>query len=681
MLTSSVSAVSDLMDTRTQGRSVVVYNPVAHQRESVVEIELEYEIIPAGIQVYDENGNKVPSQIIEKNDNKLEIIFLAKMQSVGLTVYDVRETVTPLSSDSKLSVTETTLENEYYLVKIATNGDILSVFDKKAQKEILEEPARLEFLYEEPDQWPAWNMDWNDRQNPAVGYMTEAPKLRILEQGPVRVAIEITREGKNSSITQVISLAAGEAGKVVEVSNLVNWQSSGVSLKAAFPLSVHNEMATYNLGVGTIQRGNNDSNKFEVPSKYWFDLTEESGAYGVSILEDCKYGSDKPADNVMRLTLLFTPKTHSWYPVQNSQDWGIHEFRYGIYGHKGSWQKAQTNMLGDCFNEPLLAFEVSKHNGTFGKNFCFLSTNKDELGLMACKKMEDVDGYYIVRVNELVGDDVKGAEIEFPWDIVDAFEVNGQEKKVGGANFRRNRLSFDLSHYTIRSFAVKLKSPSNKETYNQQSVQLPYNEDVMSFDVNRHDGNFAWRRSLPAELIPAVIVSEGVRFEMGSREDRQNNAVGCKGQVIDLPDGNNKSLYILAAAMHDTNGEFIVDGVKIPLDIQGFSGFIGQFYNREFAKDEVTVTKLEDAFVKEDNIAWFASHCHKSYPSENESYQYCYLYKYELKIPVGARTIQLPDDPRIKVLAISVGEEASFIKPLQPLMDDFDYGQNIDLRD
>ncbi|WP_010662994.1 alpha-mannosidase [Marinilabilia salmonicolor] len=680
VLKSSVGAIADMMDTRTKGRSVVVYNPVSHNRQGLVEVEMEFDAIPEGVQVFNEKGEKVPTQVVGQSDNKLQLIFLANMPSVGVTVYDVRELKTSSEEKSSLSVTDYSLENEYYKVQLDTNGDILSVFDKKAKRELLEKPARLEFLYEEPDQWPAWNMDWNDRKNPPVGYMSEAPELKVLEDGPVRVAVEIKRQGRNSTITQIVSLSAGEAGKVVEVSNLVDWQARGVSLKASFPLSVKNKVATYNLGVGTIQRANNDSKKFEVPSKQWLDLTDENGEYGVSILEDCKYGSDKPSDNTLRLTLLYTPETHSWYPLQNSQDWGIHEFKYGIYGHKGDWRNGQTDWQGKYFNEPLWAFEVPKHKGTLGKNFSFVSVNKDEVGIMALKKMEEANDYYLVRVNELTGADVTGAEISFPWIVADAYEVNGQEKRIGKADFRGEKLSFDLSHNTIRSFAVKLSSPVSATKETQEFVKLPFNHDVISFDVNRHDGNFAWRRSLPAELIPDFVESDGVRFEMGNKQDRKNNAVICKGQEVNLPEGKYKTLYLLAAANRDTETEFIVDGDRQPLKIQGWTGYVGQFYNREFAKDGVTVTGIENAYSKKDNIAWFASHRHKSYPSGNEAYQYCYLYKYEIRIPEGAKTVKLPDDENVKVLAMTVGDKNSQVKPLQKFVEDFDYDLSLDIR-
>jgi alpha-mannosidase len=84
-----------------------------------------------------------------------------------------------------------------------------------------------------------------------------------------------------------------------------------------------------------------------VPSHQWFDLTDKSGAYGVTVLSDCKYGSDKPDDNTLRLTLLFTPgsarATAGSYHDQTTQDWGRHEFVYGLAGHAGDWRTAQTD--------------------------------------------------------------------------------------------------------------------------------------------------------------------------------------------------------------------------------------------------------------------------------------------------------------------------------------------------
>jgi alpha-mannosidase len=677
VLKNSLSSISRGLNTQSKGRAITVYNPVARDREDVVSVELEYAKVPAGIKVFDQKGKEVLSQIVDKKDNKVRILFLARISSAGIAVFDVREVNENPSPASSLVVTNTSLENEYYKVTIASNGDIASIFDKKIKKELLSKPARLEFQEEKPKDWPSWNMDWKDRQKPPIDFMDKEASLKIVEKGPVRVAMEITRKGRNSEISQIISLAAGEAGKRIEVTNKVDWQSREVSLKAAFPLTVSNEKATYNLGVGTIQRSNNKENQFEVPSHQWLDLTDKSGKYGVSILEDCKYGSDKPSDNTVRLTLLYTPYSHSFstdFFHQNTQDWGIHDIRYGIYGHAGDWTKGQSPWQAMFFNKPLLAVESPAHEGKLGKEVSLVKINSPEVGLMAFKKMEQGD-YYILRVNELFGQDAKGIQLSFPGKISDAYEVNGQEQKIGAADFSDGKLNFDITHYTIRSFAVKLQSPSSPLTKpSVTELDLPYNQDIMSFDDNRSDIDAGLGRGygIPAELVPNEVISEDIRFKMGKTADREKNVVACKGQKINLPEGNNNKLYILASASNDSPCQFIIDGKEYKLNIQSGTGYVGQFYNRVFAPDKETVTSIESPFTKRDNIAWFASHCHVAYPTRNDAYKYCYMFKYEITIPKGAKSLTLPSNQNIRIFAISVANnDNDDLNVLQPLYDDF----------
>lgn len=672
-LKNGISSVASKLNTQTTGRSVIVYNPVCKTRQDVVEAELEFATLPQTIVVFDKNGKEVPSQIVEKSGNKIKFLFLADMPSAGMKVYDVRESESSTKSTG-LTISDNTLENAYYTVKVASNGDITSIFDKKTSKELLSKPARLEFLAEKPNEWPAWNMDWKDRQNPAFDFLDKNTKLSIVEQGPVRVTLKVEREGQNSVITQFYSLSAGEAGKRFEVSNKIDWQSQGVSLKASFPLSVSNEKATYNIGVGTIARGNNEEKKFEVPSKEWFDLTDKSGKYGVSILEDCKFGSDKPNDNTLRLTLLYTPEINlprwRWTMYQSTQDWGIHDVRYAVYGHQGDWRKGESAWQAQFFNQPLMAFESAKHDGEFNGTYSMISIDRPEAGLMAFKKMESGD-YYIIRVNELTGKDIKNVKISLPLEIIDAYEVNGQEKKIGEVKYAKNGLQFDLGHYGIKSFAVKLKGMSPAPVQ-QQSVEIPYNVDVISSDGNRNDGTMFNGQSLPAEQLPEYVESEGIRFKIGNKDDEQNNAVVCNGQTISLPAGNFTKLYLLAAAAGDIKADFIVDGQPTNLAIQRWTGYVGQFYNRVLNLDEDKVLEMKAPFAKTNNIAWFASHCHNNYPMKNEAYQYSYLFKYEIPIPVGAKSITLPNNRGIKIVAMTVAApKAEEMKPLQALYDNF----------
>ena len=118
--------------------------------------------------------------------------------------------------------------------------------------------------------------------------------LKLWENGPVRVALQITRQAQGSRFVQTIRLASGSAGNRVEIANTVDWQSQETALKAVFPLTVSNPQATYNWELGTIQRGNNDPKKFEVPSHKWFDVTDINNSYGVSVLTTVSTAQTSP---------------------------------------------------------------------------------------------------------------------------------------------------------------------------------------------------------------------------------------------------------------------------------------------------------------------------------------------------------------------------------------------------
>ncbi|MEI6276046.1 MAG: glycoside hydrolase family 38 C-terminal domain-containing protein [Prolixibacteraceae bacterium] len=691
VLKNALGEVSSQLNTQTKGRAIAVYNPVAREREDVCTAELSFSKMPDHIRVFNEKGKEVPSQIIARNEDKVKFIFLAQLPSLGVAVYDVQESAekSKLTTPS-LSAERNSLENEYYKLTLDDQGDIASLVDKKGKRELLSQPARLEFQRESPKKEPAWNMFWYDRKNPPFDFMNQDVKIRMVENGPVRVAFEVSKKGENSVIRQIISLSAGNAGKRVEVDNKIDWQSTGVSLKASFRFTAENENATYNLGTAAVERNTNHELKFEVPSKMWLDLTDKSGKFGVSVLEDCKYGSDKPDNNTLRLTLLYTPsaKLCPTWMYQSTQDWGIQEMKYGLYSHSGNWSDSETQQQAEFLNKPLIAFEPPKHSGSSGATFSFLRINSPKVGLMALKKAE-TDDYYVVRVNELSGNDQKGVKLRFPGKVLDAFEINGQEQKIGAAVFADNTLSFDLSHFTIRSFAFRL-APLNQIDFRQSTIGLSYDQDVMSFDNNRTDGNMTRKydptdhgnvNNYPAEMLPDTVISEGVAFKMGSRADLQKNSVTCRGQKIILPAGDYNRIYLLAAATEDTEGRFEVNGMAEDIKIASWSGFLGQHYDRQFDLDGYTVLGIKEPFLKYDNIAWFASHTHFGYPTRNDPYHYSYLYKYEIKLPAGTTTMTLPANDKIKIFAITVGKKnTDNIILLQPISDNFKENNPFQLR-
>ena len=698
VLTSATESVASALNTQAKGAAVVVYNPLSIPREDVVEATVA---LPGGtpkaVRVFGPDGKEVPAQLAGE-----KVLFLAKVPSVGYAVYDVQPGAAAAPS-SALKVTETSLENARYRIQLNQDGDVASIFDKKLNKELLAAPARLAFQYEKPAQWPAWNMDWADQQKPPRGYVTGPAKVRFAENGPVRVALEIARETEGSKFVQIIRLSAGDAGERVEFNNVINWKIGETALKATFPLTASNPVATYNWDVGTIQRGNNDENKFEVPSHQWFDLTDKSGDFGVTVLSDCKNASDKPDDNTLRLTLLYTPGISDGgraYSDQSTQDWGHHEFFYGLASHASDWRQGQTDWQAYRLNQPLIAFESPKHAGALGKNFSMLNVSNNRVRVLALKKAEDSDEF-VVRLVEIDGKRAEDVRIAFAAPVTAAREVTGQEMSLGAAMVTNGAIVTNFGAYQLRTFAVKLSAAATKAAAAQSRPgALPYDRSVASADGAKSVGGFdAQGQALPAEMLPSEIAYGGIRFHLGPTEAGKPNAVVARGQTINLPAGKFSRLYLLAASDDgDQKATFRIGDKPVELTIEDWGGYVGQWDNRIWNRKEEVVpprpgaptpppgtpprmrTVMEFAgltpgFIKRAPVAWFASHHHTA-EGANKIYAYSYLFAYALDVPANAKTLTLPNNDKIRILAVTVTDEGSQVRPAQPLYDTLERAQN-----
>jgi alpha-mannosidase len=154
-----------------------------------------------------------------------------------------------------------------------------------------------------------------------------------------------------------------------------------------------------------------------------------TGEFGATILSDCKNGSDKPNDHTIRLTLVRTRGTRGGYADQGTQDIGHHEFDYGIAGHAADWRTSQTDWQAQRLNDPLIAFQASKHAGALGREFSLLKISNPRIRVLALKKAEQSDEI-IVRLVELEGRPQHDVRISFNAAILSAREVNGQEQPV-----------------------------------------------------------------------------------------------------------------------------------------------------------------------------------------------------------------------------------------------------------
>jgi len=680
----ATGVVSAALDTNVRGLPVVVFNALNIPREDIVEAEIKFPGgLPAGVRVTGPDGKEAPAQI-----SNGKVLFLAKMPSTGYAVYDVQPRPGAASTAGGLSITNSSVENEYYRVRLNADGDPESILDKSLNKELLAAPARLAISYDNPRQWPAWNMDWDQEQAQPKAWVSGTPRIRVVEDGPARVALEITRETGGSKFIQTVRLSAGDAGRRVEFGNVIDWNTKESNLKATFPLTASNRMATYNWDIGTIERPSAEPKKFEVPSHQWVDLTDTNGEFGDTILTDCKNGSDKPNDNTLRLTLIRTPGTRGGYHDQATQDIGHHEFTYGIAGHASDWRSAQTDWQGQRLNTPLMAFQTSKHAGGLGRVFSLLKVSNPRIRVLALKKAELSDEV-IVRMVELDGKPQPDVRVSFAAPVVAAREVNGQEQPVGAATITSDALVTSFSAYQPRTFAIKLGASSIHVTRVQSSpVVLSYDLKTASVAGAHSPGGFDGSgNSLPAEMLPEQITFSGVSFHLAAAAGGTSNAVVAKGQPVELPAGHFNRVYVLAAAEDgDQAATFQAGAATTPVTVQAWKGFVGQWDDRQWVgkdksiparrgepahtehDDYAEMTGIKSGFVKPAEIAWYADHYHNA-SGENVPYAYSYLFAYSMDLPAGSKSIVLPNNEKIRVFAISVAQESPEVTAAQPLFD------------
>jgi len=671
VLSNATEAVAAALNTETKGVPIIVFNPLNIAREDVVEASVNFPgVMPKAVHVTGADGKDVPAQI-----SNGKVIFVAKAPSVGYAVYDVQPG-TGTAGAPTLQVSENSLENQYYRVKLNGDGDVASVFDKSIGKELLAAPARLAISYDNPEHWPAWNMDWDQEQAAPKAYVGGPAKIRVVENGPARVAVEVSRETAGSRFVQTIKLSAGDAGKRLEFGNAIDWSTKESNLKATFPLAASNQMATYNWDIGIIERPSAEPKKFEVPSHQWIDLTDMSGEFGATILTDCKNGSDKPNDHTIRLTLIRTPGTRGGYPDQGTQDLGHHEFVYGIAGHVGDWRRGQTDWQAQRLNDPLIAFETSRHTGALGREFSLLKISNPRIRVLALKKAEQGDEI-IVRLVELDGKPQPNVRVSFGAPITAAREMNGQEQPIGRAAVTGGALVTSFTAYQPRTFAVKIgTAPTRVARVHSVPVMLRYDLATASNDGTKTETGFDGQgNALPAEMLPAQITFNDVPFQLAPAKTGSPNAVVAKGQTIDLPAGRYNRVYILAASADgDQKATFEIPNKKVELNIQDWGGFIGQWDDRQWSSKDTSqdnygqMTGIKPGYIKRADLAWYCSHHHNA-AGENVPYAYSYLFAYSIDIPAGTKTMTLPDNDKIRILAVSLAEENAETKPLQPLYD------------
>lgn len=668
VLTTAVSGVAARMNTKVNGMPVVLYNTEAFPTNTVVELPMlpSFDRMLSSVTVYDAQGKLVRSQLVNDSKGRKHILAEASLPGTSFSVYTLKGSSKKVAGPV-VSKNGSTIENSVYKLTVNGEGNISSIVDKRSGKELVASGKSIGLVVFDDCKsysWPSWEV-LKATVDKAPVDVKDQVKTEITEAGPLRTTIHVTKTYGKSTFSQYIHLYEGAKADQIDVYNEVDWHSLNALLKANFPLNVSNEKATYDLGLGSIERGNNRPQAYEVYAHEWTDLTDSNGSYGVTILNDSKYGWDKPNDNTIRLSLLYAPKSDGGYVYQEKQDQGYHEFTYSIVGHQGALDKAKAVQQSTLLNSPVHAFTTLRHGGALGSEFSFLSSDNANVTVHALKKAE-VSNEYVVRVYENSGKEMQNAHITFGGKIVKAVEADGTEKEIGAASFAGNQLSVSIKPFSVKTYKVVLDNKNMTEQA-AEPLTLPYDRRCFSPNDFRASANFSSGYSYAAELLPDEgLTVDNVHFTFGQKDAA--NGVTCKGNKIALPKGNKyNKVYILAAsARGDRQVTFAVGDSKLMVTVPEYTGFIGQWGHEGHTK----------GYLKDAEVAYVGTHRHSS--TKDEVYEYTYMFKYGVNIPKGATELTLPNDDNVVVFAATLVNEDVQAQPAEPLFRTNNKAENAD---
>ena len=424
------------------GDAVIVFNTLGFTRTAycLAETPDRYE---DGMSLYDKAGREMAVQ--KTHDGRL--LFRAQdVPGMGWRAYTFKKSRAKLQP---LTVEDDAAENDMIRVCFDEKGRICSLYDKTAGRELTKQGRPMNMLetYEDrPASHDAWDIaPYYIEKRYEVDGLAER---RVIESGPLRVVIAQAYRYLSSEIRQNIVLYRGS--KRVDFETEIDWKDENIVLKAAFPADILADKATYEIQYGATERPTHfntswEHAKFETCAQKWADLSEDG--YGLSLLNDCKYGYAIHGDT-MRLTLLRSPTS----PCIGA-DQGRHVFTYSIFPHAGGWREAGTVREAYDLNVPLTAASAKGRNETGRDSAMLAASGSGHVNIEVLKAADDGNGV-ILRAYEAHGR--RGpACIHTDLPCRAAYECDMLENNISAAEFHDGALSFGILPYEIKTFRIE----------------------------------------------------------------------------------------------------------------------------------------------------------------------------------------------------------------------------------
>jgi alpha-mannosidase len=339
-----------------------------------------------------------------------------------------------------------TLENSLLRVEIGEDGTLHSVFDKRVGRETLKERGNQLWAYvDKPRAWDAWDID--ETYDEIGEEIAAVDSIELVEQGPLRVAVRVTRTWHNSTFVQTYRLMAQSSR--VDIKTNIDWHERMVLVRAKFPTTMHTHEAIFETMFGVHKRATHRNTtweraRFEVSAHRFVDLSEPT--YGVALMNDAKYGHSA-VDGELGISLV----RGAMYPDPYADE-GEHEFTYAFFPHVGDWVDADVVYEAKALNAPLAAIPVAEDATP---SAAFVRNEGVRLGFGAMKKAHDREGITL-RVYEPHG--IRGeASLVFDRPVKAAHRTNLLEEDAEGADLvvEGERVTFDVRPFEIATMVLE----------------------------------------------------------------------------------------------------------------------------------------------------------------------------------------------------------------------------------
>ena len=320
---------------------------------------------------------------------------------------------------------------------------IESLYDKRAGR-MVNKPGqvlgRMVCYENKPHNYDAW--DINIYYNQRHFEVDDLISSELVSTGPVLSMWRVRYRYMHSEITQDIYVYRDLDR--IDYATEVDFREKQYLLKAHFPVDVFYNEATYDIQYGNVKRPTHkntswDVARFEVCAHKWADVSEPG--YGVSLLNDCKYGHSIDEDG-MALTLLKS----STHPNPEA-DQERHVFTYSLMPHVGDWREGDTVPMAYQLNIPVSTMPAGKGQGAPAS---LARVDEDGVIIEAVKRQLDGKGL-VIRLYECYGRRTR-ARLKLGFEVRDAAECDLMERITGPAEISGQEVAMELKPYEIKTF-------------------------------------------------------------------------------------------------------------------------------------------------------------------------------------------------------------------------------------